>query len=121
MVSTYAPACANTAACSQEMGWWGGGWVYAPDFLPTGELLFETGAANNSSNYSDPMADSLIAGTNDTNVSLNNYEDYLATHVPVLWQPNADYAIAEVRSTLRGVAPLSSVATLFPESYYYVK
>lgn len=120
VVSNYAPPCSSP--CNLEMGWWGGGWVYAPDYLPTGELLFATGAGNNSANWSDSKTDSLIAQTNTSNVSLNSYEDYLATALPgVLWQPNADYQLTEIKNDLRGVAPQNVFSTIFPENYYFVK
>jgi len=121
VVSNYAPPC--TSPCTLEMGWWGGGWEYSPDFLPTGELLFATGAANNSANWTDPMTDSLISQTTTSSATnLDNYENYIATELPgVIWQPNFDYSLVEVKGTLRGVAPLSSLATLFPEYWYYVK
>ena len=57
---------------------WGGGWSYSPDVYPTGEVLFESDAAANYGNYSDPMADSLIKATDYTNATLTQYEDYLA-------------------------------------------
>jgi peptide/nickel transport system substrate-binding protein len=119
VVSSYAPPCSSP--CNLEMGWWGGGWVYAPDFLPTGEVLFSTGAANNSANWSDPKTDSLILQTDTTNVSLNTYENYIATVLPgVLWEPNADYQLTEIKKDLRGVAPQNPFSTIFPENYYYV-
>ena len=37
-----------------------GGWIYSPDYLPTGEELFATGAGSNSGSYSDQKANSLI-------------------------------------------------------------
>ena len=119
VVSNYAPPCSSP--CNLEMGWWGGGWVYAPDFLPTGEVLFATGAANGSSNWSDPKTDQLIAQTNTTNVSLSQYEDYMATILPgVLWQPNADYQLTEIKNNLRGAAPQNPFSTIFPENYFFV-
>ena len=43
-----------------ELSCWGGGWVYT---YPTGENLFQSGAACNFSNYQDARADELIART----------------------------------------------------------
>ncbi len=40
-----------------------GGWTYAPDFYPSGETLFGTGAGSNSWGYSSPIMDALIAAT----------------------------------------------------------
>lgn len=122
VVSSYAPPCSNKSSCNLEMGWWGGGWTYAPDYYPTGEVLFATGGGNNSGNWSDSKTDSLITQTNTSNVSLSSYEDYMATSLPgVLWQPNADYQLTEIKNDLRGVAPQNVFSNLYPEDWYFVK
>ena len=121
VIQDYAAPCASGSPCTGEMGWWGGGWVYSPDYYPSGETLFQTNAGSNSGNYSDAKADSLIAATNTTNTSLDSYENYLAKELPAIWQPNSDYELSEVRNTLRGVAPQNPFANLFPEYWYYVK
>ncbi len=121
VVSTYAPPCASGTPCTEELGWWGGGWEYSPDFYPSGETLFSTNAGSNASNYTNAKADSLIAATTDTDVNLHQYEDYLSTQLPVLWEPNADYEISEIANNLRGVAPQNPFANLFPEYWYFVK
>jgi peptide/nickel transport system substrate-binding protein len=121
-VGNYSPPCMSASTCSLEIGWWGGGWEYSPDYEPTGELLFQTGAGSNSQNYSNPTMDSLIAQTNYSNVSLNSYENYAAQQLPgVIWQPNLDYSLTEVVNDLRGIAPQNPFANLFPEYWYYVK
>ena len=39
--------------CDWDMANWGGGWSFAPDYLPTGEELFQSGAVANSGGYTD--------------------------------------------------------------------
>ena len=34
--------------CTWELENWGGGWIFAPDYYPSGEELFQTGARSNS-------------------------------------------------------------------------
>jgi peptide/nickel transport system substrate-binding protein len=121
VVGDYAPPCMSGQPCTLQAGWWGGGWVYAPDYYPSGELLFATGAASNSGNYDSSKANSLIKATNDTNANLDEYQNYIAQQLPVVWEPNADYELTEVAKNLRGVAPQNSFANLFPEYWYYVK
>ena len=41
----------------------GGGWIYGPDYLPTGESLYNPGAAANAGSYSDPKMTQLITAT----------------------------------------------------------
>ncbi len=121
VVGDYAPPCTSSAPCTGEIGWWGGGWEYSPDYYPSGELLFSTNAANNSGNYSSTEANKLIAATNDTTTNLDQYQNYLAQQLPSLWQPNADYELTEVADNLRGVAPQNPFAVLLPEYFYFVK
>ena len=117
----YAAPCQSGQPCTGELGWWGGGWEYSPDFYPSGESLFFTDAGSNAANYSSAKADSLIAATTNSNTNLNAYQNYIATQLPNLWEPNADYELSEVANTLRGVAPQNPYAELLPEYWYYVK
>jgi peptide/nickel transport system substrate-binding protein len=121
VLQNYAAPCMSGSPCTTEMGWWGGGWEYSPDYYPSGETLFATDAGSNAGNYSNAKADSLIAQTTSTNTNLNKYQDYIAQQLPNLWQPNADYELSEVANNLRGVAPQNPFANLFPEYWYYVK
>jgi len=41
--------------------------------------------------------------------------------LPVIWEPNADYELSEIKNNIRGVAPQNPFANLFPEYWYYVK
>jgi peptide/nickel transport system substrate-binding protein len=109
--------------CSWDMGDWGGGWSFAPNFLPTGEELFKCGAVANSGGYCDTNNDGLIGKTlSSSNLSyMYQWEDYLATQLPVEWQPNADYQLTEVTNNLKGVTPQSPTLDITPENWYYVK
>jgi peptide/nickel transport system substrate-binding protein len=109
--------------CNWDMADWGGGWSFAPDYLPTGEELFQSGAVANSGGYSNPTNDGLIAQTlTNSNLSyFYNWQDYLAKQLPVLWQPNADYQITEVANDLKGVTPQSPTLSFTPEYWYFVK
>lgn len=121
VVGDYSPPCTSSAPCTGEIGWWGGGWEYSPDYYPSGELLFSTNAESNSGNYNSHEANKLIAATNDTTTNLDQYENYIAKQLPSLWEPNADYELAEVANNLRGVVPQNPFANLFPEYWYFVK
>ncbi len=119
-VIANATACTPSPSCTWEFQNWGGGWSYSPDVYPTGEVLFETGAAANYGNYSDPMADALIKATNNTTASLTGYEDYLAKTAPVVWQPAPVQELTETVNNLRGTVPQNVLWTLNPENWYYV-
>ena len=109
--------------CDWDMGNWGGGWSFAPNFLPTGEELFKCGAVANSGGYCDTANDGLISKTlTSGDLSyMYQWQDYLATQLPVEWEPNADYQLTEVTSNLKGVAPQSPTLDITPENWYYVK
>jgi peptide/nickel transport system substrate-binding protein len=109
--------------CNWDMADWGGGWSFAPDYSPTGETLFTSGAVANSGGYTDPTNDTMI---NQTLTSSNlqymySWQDYLAKQLPFMWQPNADYQVTEVANNLKGVTPQSPTLLFNPENWYFVK
>ncbi len=109
--------------CDWDIANWGGGWSFAPDYQPTGEELFLTGAVANSGGYTNAQNDTMI---NQTLTSGNlqfmyNWQDYLATQEPMLWQPNADYQLNEIANNLKGATPLSPTLNITPENWYFVK
>ena len=110
-------------SCDWDMGNWGGGWTFVPDYAPTGETLFLSGSGANSSGYSDSKNDALINQTLTSNslTPLYDWQDYLATQVPVIWQPNGAYELTEVINSLRGVLPQSTTLDINPEDWYFVK
>ncbi|WP_198668887.1 ABC transporter substrate-binding protein [Homoserinimonas sp. OAct 916] len=109
------------ATCTWQMGNWGGGWVYAPDYYPTGELLWQTGAGSNSGSYSNPEVDTLIGATTTESGTavMQKYEDALAKDLPVIWSPNYTYSLTEVANGLQGVTPQNPFGSLTPEAWHY--
>ncbi|MGH9172397.1 MAG: ABC transporter substrate-binding protein [Acidimicrobiales bacterium] len=111
---------ASASSCSWEMANWGGGWLYEPDYDPTGEIMFASNAGANSGSYNSPVADKLITASVTENKPevLAAYENYMAAQLPVIWQPSTD-GIVEVPKTVAGVAPLSATGALTPEDWYW--
>jgi peptide/nickel transport system substrate-binding protein len=111
------------APCDWDMANWGGGWSFAPDYLPTGEELFITGAVANSGGYSNPTNDALIGKTLVSNSTQDMYtwQDYLSAQLPMIWQPQADYQLNEIADNLKGVTPVSPTLSITPENWYFVK
>jgi peptide/nickel transport system substrate-binding protein len=98
-----------------------GGWLYAPDYEPTGEELFATGAGANKGSYSSPTMDQLIAATT-TSGSLATYRTYAtygAQQLPYIWMPGS-YGVMAVSKNLHGVA-FNPLETLLPEYWYHTK
>jgi peptide/nickel transport system substrate-binding protein len=107
--------------CTWDFANWGGGWAYDPDYYPTGESLFETGAGSNSGSYSNPAIDKLISDTNTKSGTrvMQAYEDALVKDAPVIWQPNYTYSLTEIATGLKGVTPQNPFAVLTPEYWHY--
>ena len=108
-------------SCDWDMANWGGGWTFAPDYYPSGETLFLSGSGANSSGYSNPQNDSMINQTltSTSMTALWNWQDYLTTQLPVIWQPNGAYQLTEVFHTLLGVTPQSTTLGINPEDWYF--
>ena len=109
------PCASTSASCTWEMANWGAGWIFAPDYYPSGEAIFATGAGSNSGSYSDATNDANINATTSKNVSLTTYENYLAQQLPVVFQPNPT-ATGEVNKSLKGFTP-STLQQLNPEQW----
>jgi peptide/nickel transport system substrate-binding protein len=115
---------ASTAPCPRGCGWemadWGGGWLFAPGYYPTGEELFASDGTANAGGYHDPAADADIAATLTTTTGLSAYAASLAAQLPVVFQPRYATALTEVRHGLRGVVPQSPLLQLTPEEWHWV-
>ena len=112
------PCSSTESACSWTLENWGGGWIFAPDYYPTGEAIFQTNAGSNSGDYSNTTNDNNIQKTISTNQSLTQYENYLAKQLPVVWQPNS-VAVVEVKKSLKNVAPFDPLQQLTPERWRF--
>jgi peptide/nickel transport system substrate-binding protein len=115
------PCKPSQAACGWQIANWGGGWIYAPDYLPTGETLFGTGSGANSGSYSDPTMDRLIKATQQDSGTqpLYAFEDYAAKQLPVIYQLNT-YAVNAISTHVGGVV-FNPLGTLTPEYWYRTK
>ena len=113
-----ATPCQTGHPCTWDMEFWGV-WVYAPDYYPTGDLLWQTGAGSNANAYSDPMADQLITATETSNSvqAMYQYEDYLAKQLPVIWMPTTFLQLSMINSHLQGTGPQDPLANIYPENW----
>jgi peptide/nickel transport system substrate-binding protein len=95
---------------------WGGGWLYAPDYYPSGEELFATGAGSNTGNYSDAKMDQLITASTVGSATLTAFERYAAAQLPVFFKPTGTGA-GEVSKKLKSVNGFKSnpLENLMPE------
>jgi peptide/nickel transport system substrate-binding protein len=123
-------AAPTSSKCSWTALNWGAGWVYAPDYEPTGESIFYTGSGADFSGYSDPTADRLIAATttvpeSKTAPTLVAYENYMAKQLPVVYFPtatgNPTAAAVDLVSKHLGGFTNNAYTNLTPETWYLTK
>ena len=93
--------CGQSGTQKWEICTWGAGWIYAPDYYPSGEELLMTGAGSNNGSYSNPKMDTIIKATFAGNSTLTKYAQYAAEQVPTLYQPTQT-PIGEFIKTLKG-------------------
>ncbi|MGA3217196.1 MAG: ABC transporter substrate-binding protein [Acidimicrobiales bacterium] len=123
VITTAATPCSAGNACDWGMANWDGGWDYSPDYYPTGEQLFSSGAGSNFGDYSDATADRLIAATRTSPSldSLYSYENYIARQVPEIWQPETTTELKEVAKDVCGFTPQNPLFTWVAEDWYFCK
>ena len=98
-----------------------GGWLYAPDYYPSGELLFESNALCNPGLYSDTKMDSLIAATTLGTAALNaknGFAQYAMDQLPYMYQPSGT-GTGEISNLLKGVLPVSPTSSSLPEYLHW--
>jgi len=118
----------SQAVCDWTAENWGGGWVYAPDFLPTGEELFFTGAAANFENYNDATNNANILATTtapqaQSQAALTTYQNYIINQVPVVFTPTSfgnpiPGGPALISNKLGGVTA-NAFSYITPETWYF--
>jgi peptide/nickel transport system substrate-binding protein len=117
--------CTPKTPCN---GWqlanYGGPFDYWPNYWPSGDLSFKTGAAYNGGYYSNATADSEIVATDSAPTrtaeiaALFKYEDFMARQLPVVWMPNEPAQLTMYKSSLKGVVPQGAYADeIYPENY----
>jgi peptide/nickel transport system substrate-binding protein len=124
--------CFASGNCSWQAVDWGGGFVFSPDYLPTGEVTFDGApgcssavqvAVSNAGGYCDATNHANIAATlRSSSMSLlYRYEDYLAKQLPVLYQPLPAGELTETDTHLYGVLPQNVFGDLTPEYWEWQK
>ena len=130
VVATGAPCATSAPSCKWTAENWGAGWIYGPDYLPTGEPLFYTSAAANAGSYTDSHMDSLIQATITGPVSqedkaLSTYANYVAQQTPVVFAPTQVGTFTAGAGTLvdkkLGGYAANALGWLLPQYWYFTK
>lgn len=109
---------AQCSGHSFQLCMWGAGWIYAPDYYPSGEALFVPGASFNVGSYNNASLTALVKQSITQNVPLTAFGNFAAQQLPVLWEPNPT-ATAEFAITLKGVQPLNPLQNFMPEYMHF--
>jgi peptide/nickel transport system substrate-binding protein len=131
MTVSSAPFNTVISTCSADSGkwsicYWGAGWIYSPEYYPSGETLFTPGASYNIGNYDNASLNAAVEKTDFGTASLGQFANIAAVQLPDLWQPNTtnDFVaggIGEVINTLKskiGFSP-NPLETFMPEYYSF--
>ncbi|MGP8249502.1 MAG: ABC transporter substrate-binding protein [Candidatus Dormibacteria bacterium] len=104
--------------CSWDIDMWAG-WSWDPDYLPTADEIFATGAGGNAGSYNNATADQLIAAeTEQSGVEpVIKADEYFAHDLPVLWTPGFDYQLSVIKDTLHGTQPQDPVGNIYPDEW----
>jgi peptide/nickel transport system substrate-binding protein len=121
-----AVAAANCVAAKTPCNWDMAdfeGFTFSPDYLPTGDVLYLTGATSNYGGYSNAQNDAMIEKTlTSANLSyMYTWQDYASAQLPQEWQPFPALQLTEIANSLKGVAPQSGTLSINPENWYFVK
>ncbi|WP_298212240.1 ABC transporter substrate-binding protein [Ferrimicrobium sp.] len=121
VLSDASPCSPSQAACKWQIAYWGIGWEYSPDNLPTGGEIFGTGAGSNYGNWSNTETNDLITLTHtSTSIgpALDRYQNYLAKALPVIYAPMPVDQISAVSDKLHGVTQ-NPYLNITPEEWYF--
>jgi peptide/nickel transport system substrate-binding protein len=118
----YGAAVLCPKGCGWQMQWWAG-WSYEPDFYPTGDEIFYSGAESNPGAYTNAQNDKNIRATETTTSiqAMYTYQDYMAQQLPVIWEPNPS-ELVEVKKGF-DIGPLSpnEADGIAPWDWYFTK
>lgn len=131
MKVSSAPFNTVISECSANSGkwsicYWGAGWIYSPEYYPSGETLFTPGASFNIGNFNNAQINAATNQTDFGTASLGNFANIAANVLPDMYQPNTtnDFVaggIGEVINTLKskiGFSP-NPLQTFTPEYYHW--
>ena len=115
-----AAACTTGSGTPWSMCWSGQSWTYQPNFYPSGDQTFLSGAQSNWGGYDDPQMNALINADTTGKASLSSYEQYAADQLPVLYLPTEE-TVSETSRSLKssiGWTP-NALSNFLPEYLHF--
>ena len=97
---------------------WGTGWTFFPDVYPSGEEIFGTSSATNAGGYADFVRRRQYRlDARPRPRASAPYADYLAQHLPVIFEPVPAASLTEIKDDLEGVTPQNVFGAITPENW----
>jgi peptide/nickel transport system substrate-binding protein len=118
--NNLATACTVGSGTAWSMCWSGTPWTYQPNFYPSGEQTFLSGANSNWGGYDSPQMNALINADISGKAPLSAFEQYAADQLPVLFMPSAESLIETNRSlqSTIGSSP-NALGNFLPEYMHF--
>ncbi len=115
------PCAPSASDCNWQMLNWEFGYVLIPNYEPTGEQQYETGAASNFGSFDDPALNTVIRETNlpGGQTYMGDYAKLAAESLPDIFFPEADYQISAIKSNLKGALPQNPEEDFTPENWRF--
>jgi peptide/nickel transport system substrate-binding protein len=119
-LNNLATECTSTSTTPWSICWSGDSWTYEPNYYPSGEQMFVSGASANWGGYDDAQMNALVAADTRGKSTLSAFEQYAADQLPVLYLPTQENIIETSRSlnSSIGWAP-NALGALLPEYLHY--
>lgn len=119
-LNNLATECTSTSTTPWSICWSGDNWTYEPNYYPSGEQMFVSGASDNWGGYDDSQMNALVAADTRGKSTLSAFEQYAAAQLPVLYLPTQETIIETSRSLDSSVGWASnSLGSLLPEYLHY--
>jgi peptide/nickel transport system substrate-binding protein len=119
-LNNLATQCTSTSTTPWSVCWSGDSWTFEPNYYPSGEQMFVSGASANAGGYDDAQMNALVAADTRGKSTLSAFEQYAADQLPVLYLPNQESIIETSRnlnSSIRS-AP-NALGNFLPEYLYH--
>ena len=117
--NNLATACTVGSGTPWSICWTGEPWTYNPNFYPSGEQTFLSGAASNWGGYTNPQMNALIQAEMTGHATLSAFEQYAADQVPVLYLPDADGLVEVNRSLKSSIGFTNALGNFLPEYFHF--
>jgi peptide/nickel transport system substrate-binding protein len=116
--------CLPHYCTSWQLAYWGI-WTYAPDYLPTGDELFQGGSFSNGGDYNVAKNNRLILATLQARTpaqfdhAMYVWQNWLAGQLPAVYEPDPPTLMETIGNLHIGVQ--DAALTITPEDWYYLK